>query len=77
MKRQLLLLLFLMPFTVLLVNAQVAGAIDTSFGINGTIIIQPGNQHDNLQSMAIQPDGKLCFADREERLQQQALILMW
>jgi uncharacterized delta-60 repeat protein len=61
MKRQLLLLLFLMPFTVLLVNAQVAGAIDTSFGTNGTIIIQPGNQHDNLQSMAIQPDGKIVF----------------
>ncbi|MBK9799023.1 MAG: T9SS type A sorting domain-containing protein [Bacteroidetes bacterium] len=61
MKKQVILLLAFICFSTSMLTAQIAGTIDPAFGNGGPIVFQPGNQHDNLQSLAIQADGKTVF----------------
>ena len=40
------------------------GSVDTSFGINGKLLLPVGNSEDYAYSVAVQPDGKLVLAGR-------------
>lgn len=61
MKKQVILVVSFICFLTNLLTAQTAGSIDPAFGNGGPIVFQAGNQHDNLNALAIQSDGKTVF----------------
>lgn len=58
MKQKILLAFFILAFCFMKAHAA-NGTLDSTFGDNGFIMMDPGNSDDYLNALAIQPDGKI------------------